>query len=101
MGIFKSTVSPFLADFTLHFSSLFSTNPDPTDAKMTFWRQAGLNYIQFSQVAARVVRKSLKPGPKAEADKRGDGMVKMKKWVGGKPEGVKDGEGYLKPSTSG
>ena len=45
------------------------------------------SYIQFSQIAARVVRKSLKPGPKAEADKRGDGMIKMKKWIGGKPEG--------------
>ena len=36
-----------LADFTLHFSSLFSTNPDPTDAKMTFWRQAGLKLVNY------------------------------------------------------
>merc|ERR1712088_235937 len=69
------------------FTSLYSPNPDPTDAKMTFWRQAGLNYIQYSQIAARVVRKSLKPEPKALADKRGDGGIKMKKWIGGKPEG--------------
>ena len=33
------------------------------------------------------MRQSLKPGPRAEAAKRGDGSVKMKKWVGGKPEG--------------
>ena len=45
------------------------------------------SYIQYSQIAARVVRKSLKPEPRAAADKRGDGLIKMKKWINGKPEG--------------
>lgn len=35
---------------------------------MTYWRQAGLTYLQFSQIAARAVRRALK------ADKRPDPM---------------------------
>ncbi|CAH1395099.1 unnamed protein product [Nezara viridula] len=37
---------------------------------MSAWRAAGLNYIQYSNIAARVVRQSLKPNVKTEALKR-------------------------------
>lgn len=33
---------------------------------MTYWREAGLTYLQFSTVAARLVRRALK------VEKRGD-----------------------------
>ena len=45
-------------------------------------------YVQYSQIAARVVRQSLRGEMRAEAEKRGDGLVNMKKWVNGKPEGT-------------
>ncbi|TRY61519.1 hypothetical protein TCAL_13904 [Tigriopus californicus] len=54
---------------------------------MTFWRQAGLNYVQYSNIAARVVRQSLKKELKADAEKRENASIKFKKWVNGKPEG--------------
>ena len=40
--LLKSTSLSLLADF--YYTSLSLQNPDPTDAKMTFWRQAGLKY---------------------------------------------------------
>lgn len=33
---------------------------------MTYWRQAGLTYLQFSRIAASLVRKAV------QQDKRGD-----------------------------
>uniref|UniRef100_T1KZ53 ATP synthase subunit epsilon, mitochondrial n=1 Tax=Tetranychus urticae TaxID=32264 RepID=T1KZ53_TETUR len=39
---------------------------------MTFWREAGLNYIQYSRIAARIVRQSLKKDVKI-TDKEGRG----------------------------
>ena len=30
--------------------------------KMTFWRAAGLTYVNYSSIAARCVRNALKPG---------------------------------------
>ena len=35
---------------------------------MTYWRQAGLTYLQFSKIAASLVRKAV------QADKRGDAI---------------------------
>jgi len=52
---------------------------------MTFWRAAGLNYINYSSIAARVVRKALKPEFRAEATKRSEGAVKITPWKDGKP----------------
>jgi F-type H+-transporting ATPase subunit epsilon len=45
------------------------------------------SYIQYSQIAARVVRSSLKGEEKKLAAKRGEGLIKFKKWANGKPEG--------------
>jgi len=49
-----------------------------------FWRQAGLNYIRFSQIAAQALRKSLKPEFQSEAAKREGTTVKVTKWKDGK-----------------
>lgn len=42
-------------------------------------------YIQYSNIAARVLRSSLKPELKADAAKRADSHVKFTKWTDGKP----------------
>jgi len=52
---------------------------------MTFWRQAGLNYIQYSAIAARLVRQALKSDMQADAIKRADCSVKVTPWKDGKP----------------
>ncbi|XP_076240010.1 protein stunted isoform X1 [Calliopsis andreniformis] len=52
---------------------------------MAAWRQAGLNYINYSQIAARLVRQALKPELRQEAVKRDDANVKVTPWKDGKP----------------
>ena len=56
---------------------------------MTFWRAAGLTYINYSTVAATCVRKALKSGVDANAEKRAITSVKFQAWTGGKPVGEK------------
>ena len=56
---------------------------------MTFWRAAGLTYINYSSIAARCVRSALKPGVDANAEKRAITSIKFQKWEGGKPVGAK------------
>lgn len=51
---------------------------------MTKWRELGLTYVTFSNVAARVLRNSLKPEFRADAAKRADSHVKFTKWAEGK-----------------
>lgn len=51
---------------------------------MTKWRELGLTYVTFSNVAARVLRNSLKPELRADAAKRADSHVKFAKWAEGK-----------------
>jgi len=51
---------------------------------MTFWRQAGLNYIQYSSIAAALTRKALKPKFAAEALKREAMNAKVTPWKDGK-----------------
>ena len=36
--------------------------PNPIPITMTFWRAAGLTYINYSTIAARCVRSALKQG---------------------------------------
>ena len=45
------------------------------------------SYIQYSNIAARVVRRALKPDLQADAAKREVSSIKFKKWINGKPEG--------------
>ncbi|CAO1356176.1 unnamed protein product [Diamesa hyperborea] len=52
---------------------------------MTAWRQAGLNYINFSNIAAKLVRRALKPEFRAEAAKRDASHIKFTPWANGKP----------------
>ncbi|XP_012258288.1 protein stunted-like isoform X2 [Athalia rosae] len=51
---------------------------------MSAWRQAGLNYINYSQIAAKLVRQALKPQFKADALKRDTSAVKFTQWKDGK-----------------
>ncbi|XP_076672978.1 protein stunted isoform X3 [Andrena cerasifolii] len=52
---------------------------------MAAWRQAGLNYINYSQIAARLVRQALKSELRPEALKRDDVNVRFTQWKDGKP----------------
>lgn len=51
---------------------------------MSKWRELGLTYVHFSNIAARVLRNSLKPDLRTEAAKRADAHIKFTKWEGGK-----------------
>ncbi|XP_063986827.1 protein stunted-like isoform X1 [Diachasmimorpha longicaudata] len=52
---------------------------------MSAWRQAGLNYINYSQIAAKLVRQALKAEFRASAAKREESSVKFTPWKDGKP----------------
>uniref|UniRef100_A0A182YFM8 Uncharacterized protein n=1 Tax=Anopheles stephensi TaxID=30069 RepID=A0A182YFM8_ANOST len=52
---------------------------------MVDWRTAGLNYVNYSNIAARLVRKALKPELRAQAARREESHIKMTKWQSGKP----------------
>ena len=58
-------------------------------SKMTFWRAAGLTYINYSSVAAACVRRALKAGGDPLAEKRAITSIKFQNWQGGKPVGDK------------
>lgn len=44
------------------------------------------SYIQYSNIAAKIVRRVLKPEFKADAAKREDSHVRFTAWKDGKPE---------------
>ncbi|RVE53082.1 hypothetical protein evm_002179 [Chilo suppressalis] len=58
---------------------------------MSTWRMAGLNYVNFSNIAARTLRKSLKANLREEASKRNQSAIRYFYWAGGEqlPEGKK------------
>lgn len=43
---------------------------------MTYWREAGLTYLQFSSVAARALRRALKPEKKGDFSLRESSTIK-------------------------
>jgi F-type H+-transporting ATPase subunit epsilon len=45
------------------------------------------SYINYSNIAAKLLRKALKPELRADAMKRDEAHVKFTRWVNGKPEG--------------
>ncbi|OAG45072.1 hypothetical protein AYO21_00420 [Fonsecaea monophora] len=47
------------------------------------WKAAGLTYNRYLAVAARVVRRSLKEGPRLQAEKRGEMDLRFAKWQKG------------------
>ncbi|KAJ2485309.1 hypothetical protein IWW37_005979 [Coemansia sp. RSA 2050] len=52
---------------------------------MTFaWRAAGMNYLQYSSIAACALRRVAKPELQAEIAKRQGVAVKYAKWDSGK-----------------
>ncbi|XP_050773790.1 ATP synthase subunit epsilon, mitochondrial [Gopherus flavomarginatus] len=46
---------------------------------VSYWRQAGLSYIRYSQICANAVRAALKPQYKAEAEKAAVATIKIVK----------------------
>ncbi|XP_050524194.1 protein stunted-like isoform X1 [Daktulosphaira vitifoliae] len=52
---------------------------------MSYWRAAGLNYVNYSNIAAKVVRRVLKSDLQASACKRDESHVKFTPWIKGKP----------------
>ncbi|XP_017088209.1 protein stunted isoform X2 [Drosophila bipectinata] len=52
---------------------------------MTAWRAAGITYIQYSNVAARVLREALRTELRADAAKRNESHVKFTPWANGRP----------------
>ncbi|XP_016996184.1 protein stunted isoform X1 [Drosophila takahashii] len=52
---------------------------------MTAWRAAGITYIQYSNIAARILRESLKAPLRTDAAKRDASHVKFTPWANGKP----------------
>ncbi|KXN70306.1 mitochondrial ATP synthase epsilon chain domain-containing protein [Conidiobolus coronatus NRRL 28638] len=48
------------------------------------WKSAGISYLKYSQICARVVRDSLKADKKAAAQVRNVQDIKFAKWQGGK-----------------
>nr|AVC55625.1 mitochondrial ATP5e short variant [Mesenchytraeus cf. gelidus SL-2017] len=51
---------------------------------MSSWRLAGLNYINYSRICARAVRRSLKPEVRVDAMKRDEGFIRPIYWKDGK-----------------
>ncbi|XP_034099159.1 protein stunted isoform X2 [Drosophila sulfurigaster albostrigata] len=49
------------------------------------WRAAGITYIQYSNIAARVLREALKTEFRADATKRNESHVKFTPWANGRP----------------
>lgn len=53
---------------------------------MSAWRAAGLNYINFSTIAAKILRQTLKSEFKADVIKRNTSNVKVTPWIDGKAQ---------------
>ena len=54
---------------------------------VAYWRQAGLNYLQFSRIASQTLRRCLKPEYQTGALMKKESNLKLTKWVEGKPSG--------------
>lgn len=54
---------------------------------VAYWRQAGINYLQFSRIAAQTLRRCLKPEFQTDAIMAKESDLKLTKWDAGKPTG--------------
>ncbi|KAK6626995.1 hypothetical protein RUM43_003177 [Polyplax serrata] len=54
---------------------------------MSTFRVAGLNYVQYSNIAARMLRRALKAEKRGDAAKRDESHIKFTQWKDGKPIG--------------
>lgn len=43
---------------------------------MVYWRELGLNYLRFSQIAARELRLAIKPGAASKYPGQGEATIK-------------------------
>lgn len=43
---------------------------------MVYWRELGLNYLRFSQIAARELRAAIKPEARAKYPGQGEATIK-------------------------
>ncbi|XP_047986094.1 protein stunted-like [Leguminivora glycinivorella] len=57
---------------------------------MSAWRAVGLNYINYSNIAAKVLRRALKPELRAEAMRRDESRIRITPWANGKPAHEKE-----------
>ncbi|XP_078688850.1 ATP synthase F(1) complex subunit epsilon, mitochondrial-like [Branchiostoma floridae x Branchiostoma belcheri] len=57
---------------------------------VAYWRQAGMSYLQYSGICARLLRRVLKPELQESAMKRETHNIKKLKWEEGKP--IKDAQ---------
>ncbi|KJE90595.1 hypothetical protein CAOG_01889 [Capsaspora owczarzaki ATCC 30864] len=53
-------------------------------SKGSFWRAAGLNYLEYSNLAARYLRRALKEAPQAKALKREEHNLRVSLYENGK-----------------
>ncbi|XP_075909129.1 ATP synthase F(1) complex subunit epsilon, mitochondrial-like [Petromyzon marinus] len=53
---------------------------------VAYWRQAGISYIRYSEICARVVRAVLKPEFRGEALKRTATTIRLVKPAGTKTQ---------------
>lgn len=70
---------------------------------MSFWRykETGINYLQYSNICARLLRRALKPELQEEALKVEDTTVKIARWADGKPGKPKTIAEHLKQHQTG
>ncbi|KAK2646427.1 hypothetical protein Ddye_021622 [Dipteronia dyeriana] len=52
----------------------------------SFWRAAGMTYVNYSSLCAKMVRNCLKEPHKSEAISREKVHYSISKWTDGKPE---------------
>ncbi|KDR21988.1 ATP synthase subunit epsilon, mitochondrial [Zootermopsis nevadensis] len=53
---------------------------------MSSWRQAGLTYVNYSNIAAKLLRRALKPEFRTEAARREDSNIRFTPWKDGKAQ---------------
>lgn len=75
-------IQSILIIFKFSFQRKIETSNNKPE--MFYWRQAGLNYVQFSNIAAKVVRRSLQDAAKKDAIKREEAVARINKWQDGK-----------------
>ncbi|KAJ9597541.1 hypothetical protein L9F63_011599 [Diploptera punctata] len=66
---------------------------------MSSWRAAGLTYINYSNIAAKLLRKALKPEFKTEALRREESYIRFTPWKDGKAQKHLTTEAETKPSS--
>ncbi|ETN43853.1 uncharacterized protein HMPREF1541_10984 [Cyphellophora europaea CBS 101466] len=54
------------------------------------WKAAGITYNRYLAVASRTVRRSLKEGPRLQAERRGEMDLRFAKWQNGKQGDLKN-----------